>query len=136
MNYIEYFQTGNQLPELTPEQQKDLEIKKKLNESDKPLSGTDPLLSLWVMDKVLGGPTEYLLKSAINVGKKAIPVVSKGFSKIREAISSKSPNITERFLKMVDSKGAQNNEGLVFDLGESQLQLLAQQLEKKRSRHV
>ena len=30
MNYIEYFQTGNQLPELTPEQEKDLEIKKKL----------------------------------------------------------------------------------------------------------
>lgn len=132
MNYIEYFQTGNQLPELTPEQQKDLEIKKKLNESDKPLSGTDPIGAFVVSNVALGKPTELVFKGLATLGKQSVPYIAKGFNHLRQAVKSKpNPSITERFLKMVGSNGSTNGEGLVFDFGEEQLKLLAQQLESR-----
>ena len=130
MNYIDYFEKGNSLPELSSEKQTELNRLTELYEQDKPLSGTDPIGAFVVSNIALGKPTELVLKGIATLGKQTIPYITKGFNHLRQAVKSKpNPSITERFLKMVGSDGTISTEGLIFDLGEEQLKLLSQQLE-------
>lgn len=132
MNYIDYFEKGNSLPELSPEKQAELNRLTALYKQDKPLSGTDPIGAFVVSNVALGKPTELVFKGLATLGKQSVPYITKGFNHLRQAVKSKpNPSITERFLKMVGSDGSTNSEGLVFDLGEEQLKLLAQQLEAR-----
>lgn len=132
MNYIDYFEKGNSLPELSSEKQTELNRLTELYEQDKPLSGTDPIGAFVVSNIALGKPTELVLKGIATLGKQTIPYITKGFNHLRQAVKSKpNPSITERFLKMVGSDGTISTEGLIFDFGEEQLKLLAQQLEAR-----
>lgn len=132
MNYIDYFEGGKSLPELSSEKQVTLDQVTKLYEQDKPLSGTDPVGAFIVSNIALGKPAELAFKGLATLGKKAAPYLTKGFNHLRQTIKAKtSPSITERFLKLVGSDGSTNAEDLVFDLGEEQLKLLSQQLEAR-----